>query len=506
MKTPHPEQTALSENAASLARELDWLSRVITAGIQLYFGQACGYADVREIAPPDIGRTLPLRPDAARTCHVVRRAAAVDPGPRPPCPPQALDPFLIKNAQFDRGFTEFGGVLPGVHSGFWPTLETANFILAGQDLERRFALQTRFDPGHFFAERRMLSLESGAPGQPLTSQALSVGREYLSHFTLGTGYRPEFGSAFPAKRIDTALDWEDLVLADHILDEVEEIKAWIEHRHTLLHDWQLAKKIKPGFRSLFYGPPGTGKTLTASLLGKTTGLDVYRVDLSLVVSKYIGETEKNLANVFDQAQVRDWILFFDEADALFGKRTQTSSSNDRYANQEVSYLLQRVEDFPGVVILATNLKGNMDEAFGRRFQSMIYFPVPGRRSVFVSGPAPFPATAAWTRTWTATHCRGVRGGRRRDHQRVAVRLADGLAARQRGHPPARHPAWHPTRIPQRRQADLRSRHDRQGAQFPARRTQQLYRQALPEQRKRGGAVQPGESGRHHPLPIENKLI
>jgi SpoVK/Ycf46/Vps4 family AAA+-type ATPase len=97
----------------------------------------------------------------------------------------------------------------------------------------------------------------------------------------------------------------------------------------------------------------------------------------MVVSKFIGETEKNLANVFDQAENKNWILFFDEADALFGKRTQTSSSNDRHANQEVSYLLQRVEDFPGVVILATNLKANLDDAFSRRFQSMIYFPIPG---------------------------------------------------------------------------------------------------------------------------------
>jgi SpoVK/Ycf46/Vps4 family AAA+-type ATPase len=103
---------------------------------------------------------------------------------------------------------------------------------------------------------------------------------------------------------------------------------------------------------------------------------VYRIDLSKIVSKYIGETEKNMANVFDQAQNKNWILFFDEADALFGKRTEGSSSNDRHANQEIAYLLQRIEDFPGVVILASNLKSNIDEAFARRFQSAIYFPIP----------------------------------------------------------------------------------------------------------------------------------
>jgi SpoVK/Ycf46/Vps4 family AAA+-type ATPase len=105
-------------------------------------------------------------------------------------------------------------------------------------------------------------------------------------------------------------------------------------------------------------------------------MDVYRIDLSMIVSKYIGETEKNLGKVFDQAMNKNWILFFDEADSLFGKRTQTSSSNDRFANQEVSYLLQKIEDFPGIIVLATNLKANMDDAFSRRFQNMVYFTIP----------------------------------------------------------------------------------------------------------------------------------
>ena len=143
-----------------------------------------------------------------------------------------------------------------------------------------------------------------------------------------------------------------------------------------MEEWGLSRILKAGYRSLFYGPPGTGKTLAATLLGKRNGMDVYRVDLSMIVSKYIGETEKNLAKVFDLAENRDWILFFDEADALFGKRTSTQTSNDRHANQEVAYLLQRIEDFPGTVILATNLRTNIDEAFARRFQSMVYFPMP----------------------------------------------------------------------------------------------------------------------------------
>ena len=138
----------------------------------------------------------------------------------------------------------------------------------------------------------------------------------------------------------------------------------------------MRKKLNPGYRALFFGPPGTGKTLCANLLGKEFRKYVFRVDLSSLVSKYIGETEKNLARLFDEAEYKNWILFFDEADALFGKRTQVKDAHDRYANQEVSYLMQRIETFEGLVILASNLKANIDEAFARRFQSIVYFPYP----------------------------------------------------------------------------------------------------------------------------------
>ncbi|WP_299843939.1 ATP-binding protein [uncultured Roseovarius sp.] len=192
----------------------------------------------------------------------------------------------------------------------------------------------------------------------------------------GTRHRPDFQADFPAKRLTTKMTWEDLILTDRTRHEVGEILAWIEHGEVLERDAGIGRLIKPGYRSLFHGPPGTGKTLTATLLGQRTDRDVYRVDLSMVVSKWIGETEKNLAQIFDQAEGQNWILFFDEADALFGKRTEVSQSHDRYANQEVSYILQRIEDFDGVIILASNFKSNIDSAFARRFQSMIRFELP----------------------------------------------------------------------------------------------------------------------------------
>jgi SpoVK/Ycf46/Vps4 family AAA+-type ATPase len=185
--------------------------------------------------------------------------------------------------------------------------------------------------------------------------------------------------SFPAQRITTEMTWADLVLNPQTLQQIHELEAWLTYGNTLLYEWGMKKQLKRGYRALFHGPPGTGKTLTASLLGKYTGKDVYKVDISMVISKFIGETEKNLANLFARAENKDWILFFDEADALFGKRTNVRDAHDKYANQEVSYLLQRVENYDGLVILASNFKSNIDEAFIRRFQSIIHFPMPGAR-------------------------------------------------------------------------------------------------------------------------------
>jgi hypothetical protein len=367
----------LHHNAEVLERELAWAAALIEASIKLYFGHDCGIADVRELHAPDLShseapyakllREHGLLSFEARAVLVLALA--------PHIRPQLLDHFLMRNVHYERGFTEFGGV-PVTHGGFQPTVETAAFVLCGENVVRRLELLALFQPGHPLRDSQLLELEEGKGPQGIFASPLAIHLQQLAPLTTGADYRPEFSADFPARRLETALEWDDLVLNDSVMEEVEEIRAWIDHREALFGDWQLGRHVKPGYRSLFYGPPGTGKTLTASLIGKACGRDVYRIDLSMVVSKYIGETEKNLSRVFDHAQRRNWILFFDEADALFGKRTQTSSSNDRYANQEVAYLLQRVEDFDGVVILATNLKSNIDDAFARRFQSMVYFPMP----------------------------------------------------------------------------------------------------------------------------------
>jgi len=177
----------------------------------------------------------------------------------------------------------------------------------------------------------------------------------------------------PLKEMTTELDWSDLVPDDVAAGQVEDIRTWIERQDQLTDDQKLKKS---GRCILFHGPRGTGKKLAAALLGKVTGRPVYRIDLSAVVSKYIGETEKNLRLVFDAAANGNWILFFEEADALFDKRSEDETARDREANQQRAYFLQRMEDFPGIVILAANLESNMDDTFAGRFQSVTQFRLP----------------------------------------------------------------------------------------------------------------------------------
>ena len=294
----------------------------------------------------------------------------------PHAQPDLFDRVIESRLPKSGDFRDIGGVRGNNFRGFIPTGETALFIMAGNNINKRLEMQKLLYPDQFLAKHQIVWLEEPPHGEPVMSGKMVISQEYVELFTLGRVSRPRFGIYFPARRIETLMGWDDLVLPDETLNQIKDLKSWIEYGNTLLQDWGMARKLKPGYRVLFHGPPGTGKTLTASLLGKYTNKEVYKIDLSMVVSKFIGETEKNLANLFDKAENKDWILFFDEADALFGKRTNVRDAHDKYANQEVSFLLQRTEDYNGLVILATNFKSNIDDAFTRRFQSHIYFPPP----------------------------------------------------------------------------------------------------------------------------------
>jgi SpoVK/Ycf46/Vps4 family AAA+-type ATPase len=181
-----------------------------------------------------------------------------------------------------------------------------------------------------------------------------------------------------AKKITPHYTWEDIVLPSDRMAQLKEIANQVLYQHVVYEEWGLAKKssLGRGVAALFAGQSGTGKTMAAEVIANDLGLDVYKIDLSGLVSKYIGETEKNLARVFEEASDTNAILFFDEADAVFGKRSEVRDSHDRYANIEVSYLLQKMEEYDGIVVLATNLRANLDEAFLRRMRAIVEFPFP----------------------------------------------------------------------------------------------------------------------------------
>ena len=202
----------------------------------------------------------------------------------------------------------------------------------------------------------------------------------MVRWVLGLPAEPEVPSSeFPARPLHTVHHLEDAVLPGPVRERLDELASRILHRELVVTEWGFGQyhDNSEGLVALFHGPPGTGKTMTAAALAGQLGMPAYVVDLSALVSKYIGETEKHLARVFERAARRRCMLVFDEADAVFGRRTEVSDSHDRYANQEVSYLLARIEAHPGVVVLTTNLLANIDEAFQRRIHVMIEFPEPG---------------------------------------------------------------------------------------------------------------------------------
>lgn len=185
-----------------------------------------------------------------------------------------------------------------------------------------------------------------------------------------------------AKKIPEVFTWEDLVASDSLRRSLENLCGQVKYREIVGEKWGFYEK-RPygnGVCALFYGPPGTGKTMAAQVVARELGMELYRVDMSRMSSKYIGETQKNISELFQRAKNSNMLLLFDEADAFFSKRTQVKDSNDRHANGEIAHLLQQLEEYNGVTILTTNLKGNLDEAFKRRIKTMIYFPLPDRET------------------------------------------------------------------------------------------------------------------------------
>ncbi|WP_052669848.1 AAA family ATPase [Nitriliruptor alkaliphilus] len=229
-------------------------------------------------------------------------------------------------------------------------------------------VQFRLKPEQAVRAWQTAQRQAATAGRPVTAEDLQVGARLQNAGRL----------EHLAHRLTPVASVDDLVLPTRVTELLREIVQRARHRGTVLDDWKMGGRSDKGrgITSLFAGESGTGKTLSAEVVAHELGLDLYVIDLSTVVDKYIGETEKNLERIFDQAEDVNGILFFDEADALFGKRSDVSDARDRYANLEIAYLLQRMERFDGITVLATNLRANLDEAFTRRIDVLIDFPEP----------------------------------------------------------------------------------------------------------------------------------
>ncbi|WP_017218633.1 ATP-binding protein [Pseudoalteromonas sp. NJ631] len=366
-----PSKAAL--NAKDVEQECDWLQRAIQYRVSHYFGQSLDNTEQEFPLPPTLDNSdsqfadfiTRSKPNLIERLLIILAFVPVIKAP-------VLDIFLSINEQTNRPFSEFG--IQESQGQIFTTGITAAFILNGNNLN------TEFDVLQTLHSSQLLNLMVDSHREPEGISRLNVPLvlkpEFIQMFTTAEPYRPETSHQFPATQVNTTLEWDDVKLPDTTRHQLNEIITWVQYGKTLQTQWKIGKQLRPGYRALFYGPPGTGKTLTASVLGKILDKSVYKVDLSLITSKYIGETEKNLEQLFSLAEHRDWILFFDEADALFTKRLKTSSSNDQFANQNVAYLLQRIESFSGVVILASNYKDNIDDAFFRRFESIVQFQAP----------------------------------------------------------------------------------------------------------------------------------
>jgi hypothetical protein len=282
----------------------------------------------------------------------------------------------------DAGYVAF--TIPSVSEttrrAFWRQTLVENCLsAAGVDhLAQRF----RLSPGAIVSAARSVADAQHAPGDDATERLDQAARQHITT-----------RMSRVADKVERLARWEQVCLPGDVIDSIREFIGRARHRQTVFEAWGFDPSTSRGLTALFFGAPGTGKTLVAGLVARELKLDLYRVDLSRVVSKWIGETEKNLAAVFDAAEDGHCLILFDEADSLFARRTEVKSSVDRYANLEVNYLLQRLDTFEGIAILTTNIEGSVDEAFKRRMSLRLSFPFPDEDTRFRLWAAHIPPQA-----------------------------------------------------------------------------------------------------------------
>jgi SpoVK/Ycf46/Vps4 family AAA+-type ATPase len=294
----------------------------------------------------------------------------------------------LMNGLINDGFLPFSFPNPPylLRKKLWEACLEGNHILADDIDLKELASKFRFTGGQIkdaINTAREIAKAKNPEAPVLSAETLYEGCKARSNQRLSN----------LAIKINLHYRWEDIVLPKDTLEQLREICGFIKYRGTVYSDWGFEKKLSlgKGLNVLFSGPSGTGKTMAAELLAREIQLDLYKIDLSSVVSKYIGETEKNLDKIFKEAETSNAILFFDEADALFGKRSEVKDAHDRYANIETAYLLQKMEEHEGTVILASNFRKNMDDAFLRRLHFTVEFPLPDEKSRELIWKHTFPA-------------------------------------------------------------------------------------------------------------------
>jgi len=350
-----PQQAAELETLARL-----WQRESLLLPIALFLDAHEYEAQGEQAEKAQSSNTTPLKRFLSRSRGVFllsSREARSDPGPAP----QAVEIDKPTPAEQEAAWRQ---ALNGISRGS-PKLLAGQFDLNAYEIHR-IASTARMDAGPEEIHQRLWQACLAATGPHM---------ERL------------------AQRLQPVATWEEIVLPDEEMALLRQIAAQVNQRSRVYDSWGFRRRMNRGLgiSALFAGESGTGKTMAAEVIANELGLHLYRIDLSAVVSKYIGETEKNLRRLFDAAEDGGAILFFDEADALFGKRSEVRDSHDRYANIETSYLLQRIESYRGLAILATNMRGALDDAFLRRLRFVVTFPFPGPRQ----------RKAIWQRAWPA---------------------------------------------------------------------------------------------------------
>ena len=287
---------------------IDWFQRVLDVSIRLYFRQECDLSSVYDIPLPKAGplwkALLPEQVDPTFDEWMVLMLALM-----PHLSPQMLDIFFVHNKNFDCPYTEFGGWKGLSHGGFLPTGETAVFLLAGDRVERRLEVVRLFREEHRFHMYHVVGLEGAGNGEPFLSGQLRISEDFLYRLSFEGEYKPDYNMGFLAKRISTALNWEDVVLSYYVREELEEINNWITGHRVILSDWGLSRFLKAGYRTLFYGPPGLGKTTLAGIIANEMGVHMK------VTSGPAIEKPGEMAAILNNLEEGD-LLFVDEIHRL----------------------------------------------------------------------------------------------------------------------------------------------------------------------------------------------